>query len=631
MKIWSLPTAVVIVTASILALGILRLAQDEPQRTSVTREQATALSECLPIVEVPATVPVSILPFVLDSAQGAPKASAPDGKVDNGQGGVSTPANGQGAPPGARLTVVATGPLQVRPSDKLPDAGGEVTLDKQTLVITRANGPFELRLESGTVLIRNGDAKLLLKDAARFGGAENVSYRVEVPDKAIKAAVKQVNNDKQVVVSPGTTIGTIDLGAGQSVVPMQPLSTAIWMAGTPSTLTPVRVSGQPGLADLAIETEKAGLRTEKSGTTLLACAIKEYTDGQGKPGAAKWTRAGVSGVTTSPGKATLSLPSDLLPALSDFRTRLGIAMATSDGKSVAIGGGVVFGRLYAAGLATVLTGILLGLVMFHRGQQVKASDNSPRWFAGLFIGPDNDPSLSLLQVFIWTTITLWGFFYVFFVAGKLLSLTPEMMQLLGIAGAGTVLARWIAVSGGGSTSQAAPSSTASGPAPAPPPDFWRMLSTNGNFDLLKFQLFAFTVVIAMYVVWRIADAAAFPTLDANTLLLLGVSQGVYVTSKLAGASALAKAQAIKASIDANQETVKNLESDKATLAATKAGLSQKVTAAGAAVPSDLQTALDDTTARLTKLDGQLSAATTSITALEMDYDRALAALGLKRA
>ena len=146
-----------------------------------------------------------------------------------------------------------------------------------------------------------------------------------------------------------------------------------------------------------------------------------------------------------------------------------------------------------------------------------------------------------------------------------------------------------------------------------------MLSTTGNFDMLKFLLFAFTVVIAMYVVWRIADAAAFPPLDANTLLL-GVSQGVYVTSKLAGATA--KAQEIKANLDASQETSKNLEADKVKLVATKADLSQKVVAAGVAVPRDLQTALDDATSRLTKLDGQLSASATGITALEMDYDRA---------
>ena len=65
-----------------------------------------------------------------------------------------------------------------------------------------------------------------------------------------------------------------------------------------------------------------------------------------------------------------------------------------------------------------------------------------------------------------------------------------------------------------------------------------MLSTKNSsgassFDLMKLQLFVFTIVIGVYVVWRITDTATFPALDTNTLLLLGVSQGIYVGGKFA--------------------------------------------------------------------------------------------------
>src|SRR6185503_514637 len=124
----------------------------------------------------------------------------------------------------------------------------------------------------------------------------------------------------------------------------------------------------------------------------------------------------------------------------------------------------------------------------------------------------------------------------------MLSLTTEMMTLLGIAGTGSVLSRWVSSSGADGAAQPA--------APKPGEEresisLWEILSTDGRFDLLKLQLLVFTLTIAVYVVWRIADTAAFPVLDVNTLLLLGVSQGVYIGGKLAGTTALSRAQQLK--------------------------------------------------------------------------------------
>jgi hypothetical protein len=227
------------------------------------------------------------------------------------------------------------------------------------------------------------------------------------------------------------------------------------------------------------------------------------------------------------------------------------------------------------------------------------------WSAGLFIGPDGQPSLALFQIFFWTTITVWGLAYVFIVTGSLLALTPGMLVLLGIAGAGTVAARFVSRPEAGS----APSTSATAqPANV---DFSALLSTNGQFDLLKLQLLLFTVMIGLYVTWRIVDTGAFPELDANTLLLMGVSQGVYLGGKVASTTPLARAQALKIEIEAKKASVASLESE-------KKAIEDKGTAASAAEK-----------ARLAEIPGAGEKAKKEQAELQERYDAVLKELGLK--
>ena len=155
--------------------------------------------------------------------------------------------------------------------------------------------------------------------------------------------------------------------------------------------------------------------------------------------------------------------------------------------------------------------------------------------------------MSLFQIFFWTAITVWGLIYVYIVTGNLLAMTSSMMVLLGIAGTG-----WSSHGGLPLTlilSCLAASRLICGRANAKPFQFWQILSTNGNFDLLKLQLFVFTLMIGAYIVGRVVDTASFPELDVNTLLLLGVSQGIYIGGKLAGTTSLSRAQTIKLELD----------------------------------------------------------------------------------
>lgn len=273
----------------------------------------------------------------------------------------------------------------------------------------------------------------------------------------------------------------------------------------------------------------------------------------------------------------------VLPAgtlVSDrFWIPLEVAVASPDGKYRGYGGFKAISKGWAAAIAILTTALLLWWLLTLRSEQlvkdrsVRESDTG-RWLAGLFIGPDNEPSLSLSQIFIWTTITVWGFIYVYMVSGSLLTMTTDMMGLLGIAGAGTVAARWLGARETASTPQGTRSQASANA--STDMVFWRILSTNGNFDLLKLQLFLFTVTIAAYVVYRILDSAAFPALDANTLLLLGVSQGVYIGGKVAGTTALANAQTLKLDLDVKNDVFKKLSAEQTAFENDKSRLDAKV-------------------------------------------------------
>jgi hypothetical protein len=138
----------------------------------------------------------------------------------------------------------------------------------------------------------------------------------------------------------------------------------------------------------------------------------------------------------------------------------------------------------------------------------------------LFLGLDGEPSLSLFQMYMWTGLVVAGMVYVFCMSGDLLSISEQVLILLGLAGLTTISARFV-------------STTAATPPPETKPGFWGMFVVYGKPDLLRLQMFLFTLVIWAYVAARLYYEQAFPTLDANVLLLMGISNGVYVGAKWA--------------------------------------------------------------------------------------------------
>lgn len=586
------PALLLALLAVVLFFGVQRLQHGKPPSIPEKWAQRDAAGACLPQVELPAATPVSLQ---LRAAPAAPRDGAARAR----------------APAQASLQVFTRAPLAV----DLPDAGEDgkaVSVAGRTLRIDRTHGTFELELstaQGSDVMVRRGSAAFRLQEPARFAPAAEATYKVRVT-KDVQATFRAA--DRKFVIPANTVLGEVALDQVQAATTVQPLLLRNWLTETALPLTPTRVVGQAGLADVAVDFKAIAPGLDATRVSQVACAWVEGLD--------RWLPAGVTQQVNG-GKAKLSLPGEVLPSGMRWTPMpVYLAVASADGAYAALGGLHMMAHGAAAVIATAFTLVLLGLVMYARGRRVKDGRDRPRWFSGLFLGAEGTPSLSLLQVFIWTIITIWGFAYVYVVAGDLLSLTEEMMWLLGIAGTGTVLARWIGSSQGGPvpTDAAGVTRTAGGDCDT---DFWTMLQTDGRFDLLKLQLFAFTVVIALYVVFRIADAAAFPQLDTNTLLLLGVSQGVYITGKLAQKTDLSSAWSVRAQLNVLAEQKPVLERK---LQAAR----DLLTKAQAANPADPSAVAKAETA-VAEAEKELKANADKAGELQADYARKLEALGLR--
>lgn len=598
-----------LVLAAIFALGLVRLVLEDWPRDAIDSKTALEIAQCMAVSkELPANLTMTAASFAAPASEEEarkPMSAEESQKIarraaEEADKAAKQAINERAAclanpqdsvdlsrVPAQTLCFLTTGPVQIELADATAretiQKGASYTLTQPEMVsVASERGNFEFNLDQGSMLVNTGDGGRFLlttKKPVRFSGAPKLSYRVGL-DKGIKIESKEEGEKekKKVALLPTGTRGWLDIGRGQSLVSLQPLPVSPWLEQTLPTLVPARALGQQGLSELTIEARQTGTSFSGSGFALAACARSTRPND-------KWTQIGVVETKSqSTGAATirLAVPSTVLPAfpgVDSIILPVRVAVASLDGQYRAYGGFSAFAKGYIAIAAVLIAAMLFYWLATLRGAQVEKELEKDReqtvktltdrgdsagaaavqskplgtahWFVGLFMGPDRDPSLSLFQIFFWTVITVWGLLYVYGVTGSLLTMTASMMALLGIAGVGSVAARWVAAAnapeGSGSQAPGAQSDPAKGF------QFWQMLSTNGSFDLLKLQLFVFTLTIGTYVVWRIADTAAFPELDANTLLLLGVSQGVYIGGKVAGGTGLSKAQALKVELDTRKK------------------------------------------------------------------------------
>ena len=165
-------------------------------------------------------------------------------------------------------------------------------------------------------------------------------------------------------------------------------------------------------------------------------------------------------------------------------------------------------------------------------------------------GSDNRGSLSAFQVFFFTILVFAMLAYVLLRTGVLSDLSTTILQLLGIAGVGAAAAKG-----------AESSKTTLDPAnqawlinrgwfdkpsirAAADPSFYDLISSDGSFDVYRFQSLIFTGAVGLALfVGGVFQLASF-TVPQNILGILGLSQVVYIAGKLVTSNSATQLNAV---------------------------------------------------------------------------------------
>lgn len=153
-------------------------------------------------------------------------------------------------------------------------------------------------------------------------------------------------------------------------------------------------------------------------------------------------------------------------------------------------------------------------------------------------GSDNRGSLSAFQVFFFTILVFAMLAYVLLRTGVLSDLSTTVLELLGIAGVGAAAAK------GADSSKTAldPTNQAwlmnkgwfdkDSTNAAADPSFYDLISSDGSFDVYRFQSLIFTGAVGLALfAGGVFQLASF-TVPQNILGILGLSQVVYIAGKL---------------------------------------------------------------------------------------------------
>lgn len=131
----------------------------------------------------------------------------------------------------------------------------------------------------------------------------------------------------------------------------------------------------------------------------------------------------------------------------------------------------------------------------------------------------NVASLSQLQVMLWTFLVGGAATYVMALSGNLIEISGGTLALLGIAGGTLVVA------------QIDPKS----PPPVVRLPNWAQLlqkdALTQNIDVTRVQMLIFTLITAAFVAIKVAASYSIPEIPDNFLVLMGISNGVYLAGR----------------------------------------------------------------------------------------------------
>lgn len=139
-------------------------------------------------------------------------------------------------------------------------------------------------------------------------------------------------------------------------------------------------------------------------------------------------------------------------------------------------------------------------------------------------------SISKTQILIWTIVVLFGIIYVYLISEVLLAITPQILFLLGIGGGTAAGAQYIAAKA--AAQQAAADQSKDVQVQDGQGQDNQIKDAAGTpSDFFKVQMMAFTLVIAAIVLKEIIANNAFPDLPENLVLVMGISNALYLGNK----------------------------------------------------------------------------------------------------
>jgi hypothetical protein len=202
-----------------------------------------------------------------------------------------------------------------------------------------------------------------------------------------------------------------------------------------------------------------------------------------------------------------------------------VEVTPADGPAVVTAIQVGVTNSIVAWVVVIFVAAIVVFVMYRIARKRKPSEwNGLLWIIST---SDGQASLSQLQIVLWTLVVGMSAIYVMTLSGNLISISVGTLILLGIAGGAALVAR---IPGTGR-----PSGTSGRVAGEQPIPHWSDLiipdRQANEIDVTRLQMLAFTLITAGFVLIKVIVDFEIPEIPSNFLILMGISNGVYMTGR----------------------------------------------------------------------------------------------------
>ncbi len=161
------------------------------------------------------------------------------------------------------------------------------------------------------------------------------------------------------------------------------------------------------------------------------------------------------------------------------------------------------------------------------------------------ITPMGTYSISLTQILIWTYITVFGIVYVYWLTGRFIEISAQMLMLLGIGGGTALGSKMNKVS----KVKEPPIKYLKLIERSRTPKLKNLITIKGQPSIYKFQMLAFTVLTAFFVIGEILTTYLFPNIPNSLVTLMGISSVIYLGNEVTLEDEWAKLGEITKSIE----------------------------------------------------------------------------------